>query len=580
MKKQIIIGVSLLVFGTLKAQYTRQYLHLDIGGGLHNLEYNLQNGTEKRQLGYSVNASYSYFFKPRWGIKSGIGIQSFGAHSTLNYLESSRNVDSDGDAYDFQTNYKDWQEKQQALFLDIPLEVQYRKLFNSKVGLLASVGAKISIPLLANYKTTGGAMETTGYYSQWNVELGNMPQHGFGTLMNSYSGNISLKTSYAGIADVGCILTLSKNTNLYLGGYINYGLNSILTPDSKQIYQSDGVYNGIFESNQLTSVNPLAVGVKVGLCWQLKELWSVGLKRNKHVQRYKAMSNQNSTTPAEKQSSSKSISNKDSFKPTAGQNPAKSVNDQGALKTVTGQNSSTPDINQNSSNLADTQSSSQSISSKDSFKPTDGQNPAKSVNNQGALKTVTDQISSTPDINQSSSNLADTQSSSQSISNKDSIKPAAGQNPAKSVNDQGSSKTLTDQNTSKPLAKSTQDGVKIIHKTFKGITFDAGKAVVTMKESYAILDQIVSILVSNPTYLVEVQGFADSEGNSLINKKLSTLRATEVRNYLINKGVDENRITAAGYGATMPVASNKTPEGRSANRRVEFVVSYEEVSFK
>jgi hypothetical protein len=190
MKKQIIIGVSLLVFGTLKAQYTaKQYLHFDIGGGLHNLEYNLQNGTQQGQFGYTVDAAYSYFFKPDWGVKAGVGIQSYGAQSTLNYLSVIPTLDSHGDLGNFNTSYNNWQEKQQALFVEIPIETQYRHFFNEKISLLAGLGAKVSIPVAATYKTTGEDIVTTGYYSQWNVLLSNLPQHGFSSNATNYSGN-------------------------------------------------------------------------------------------------------------------------------------------------------------------------------------------------------------------------------------------------------------------------------------------------------------------------------------------------------------------------------------------------------
>ncbi|MDP4239534.1 MAG: OmpA family protein [Bacteroidota bacterium] len=544
MKKQIIIGVSLLIFSTLKAQYTKQYLHFDIGGGLNNLEYSLKNGTEKGSFGYSIDAAYSYFFLPNWGLKTGIDLQSYGACSTLNYLSTTRDVDTDGDAYEFRTSYKNWQEKQHALFLEIPLEVQYRHFFNKKIGLLASVGAKVSIPVSADYKTTGGAMVTTGYYSQWNVELSNMPQHGFSTIMNSYSGNLSLKTAYVSIADIGCLFALSKQTNLYLGGYINYGLNNILTPETKQIYQPNRVYNGILVSDQLTKVNLQAVGVKVGLCWQLKDRWKVGIKQSEHAHRYKPVSDHSSSTSVTKQTYSKS----------------KSVNGQNSSKPVINQDSSKPVNVQNSSKLpATNHSSTMPFNEPNSSKPVINQDSSKPVNVQNSSELPATDHSSTMPLNEHNSS-----------------KPVINQDSSKLVNERSSFKS-----TSSSKVKSDPNKIKTLYKkSLKGINFEAGKAVITTKQSYIILDQIVGVLVANPTYLVEVQGHADNEGGSQINRKLSELRAKEVSNYLIRKGIEKKRITTVGYGDTVPISSNETPEGRSANRRVEFVVSFEEVSFK
>ena len=265
MKKQIILALALLIAGALPAQEKGSYLDFNIGGGLHNLSYSLLNGTEKGQAGYTLNAGYSYFFTPDWGFRTGLGFQNFSSVSTLNYLSSSPDTDSDGEAYVFKANYTDLKERQQVLLLDIPLAIQYRHTLSKKFGLLASVGAKVAIPFSSTFKTTGGEFVTTGYYSQWNVELSDMPQHGFSTMTNSFTGNTALKLSYMGIADLGGLFKLSEKLDLYVGGYVNYGLNNVLKADTKLIYQPNGVYNGLFASSQTNHVIPVSFGVKVGV---------------------------------------------------------------------------------------------------------------------------------------------------------------------------------------------------------------------------------------------------------------------------------------------------------------------------
>lgn len=119
----------------------------------------------------------------------------------------------------------------------------------------------------------------------------------------------------------------------------------------------------------------------------------------------------------------------------------------------------------------------------------------------------------------------------------------------------------------------------LFQKALQGIQFESGKDVIK-KSSNAILNQISKVLIDNPTYLIEVQGHTDNVGKPEVNLKLSENRANSVRNYLILKGIAENRITAKGYGDTKPVVSNKTPQGKAKNRRVEFVVTFEEVKFE
>jgi outer membrane protein OmpA-like peptidoglycan-associated protein len=103
------------------------------------------------------------------------------------------------------------------------------------------------------------------------------------------------------------------------------------------------------------------------------------------------------------------------------------------------------------------------------------------------------------------------------------------------------------------------------------IFFETGKA--TLKpESYEQLDQLVSLMEDASKLVIEIAGHTDNVGSEAANLRLSEDRANAVRDYLISKNVDDNRIMAKGYGKSMPVASNDTEKGRALNRRVEFKV--------
>jgi OOP family OmpA-OmpF porin len=84
------------------------------------------------------------------------------------------------------------------------------------------------------------------------------------------------------------------------------------------------------------------------------------------------------------------------------------------------------------------------------------------------------------------------------------------------------------------------------------------------------LDQIAVELLADPAVKVTLSGFADSKGDKAFNMPLSQKRAEAVKNYLVKKGVDKDRITVLFFGEDSPKASNNTPEGLAANRRVEF----------
>lgn len=94
-----------------------------------------------------------------------------------------------------------------------------------------------------------------------------------------------------------------------------------------------------------------------------------------------------------------------------------------------------------------------------------------------------------------------------------------------------------------------------------------------------LLTGVSSVLNRYPYTEVFIEGHADSSGNQLKNKKLSESRAKSVALYIKSQGVMADRLAIAGYGATRPVASNETPEGRRKNRRVLVKIRANEKKF-
>lgn len=103
------------------------------------------------------------------------------------------------------------------------------------------------------------------------------------------------------------------------------------------------------------------------------------------------------------------------------------------------------------------------------------------------------------------------------------------------------------------------------------IHFETGKAVI-LPISYSILNAVAEVLKQNPNIKVRVEGHTDSIGSDELNLRLSQARADAVMKYLISQGIEPSRLEAKGYGETMPIADNATPEGRAKNRRVEFTI--------
>ncbi len=111
---------------------------------------------------------------------------------------------------------------------------------------------------------------------------------------------------------------------------------------------------------------------------------------------------------------------------------------------------------------------------------------------------------------------------------------------------------------------------KSVDEAAKGINFATGKSEISANVKL-ILDEVAVILNQNNNlqFRFSVDGHTDSTGSEAINMKLSNSRANAVKDYLVNKGVDLNRLVTKGFGESKPVDTNATKAGRLNNRRVD-----------
>jgi outer membrane protein OmpA-like peptidoglycan-associated protein len=109
--------------------------------------------------------------------------------------------------------------------------------------------------------------------------------------------------------------------------------------------------------------------------------------------------------------------------------------------------------------------------------------------------------------------------------------------------------------------------------TLKGdVSFDLDSDVVR-PGLYNELDRIAEIMIKYPQTSIQVEGHTDSTGSETYNQKLSERRASSVKNLLVQRGVQAQRVHILGFGESRPVATNTTPVGRQMNRRVEIRIN-------
>ncbi len=123
--------------------------------------------------------------------------------------------------------------------------------------------------------------------------------------------------------------------------------------------------------------------------------------------------------------------------------------------------------------------------------------------------------------------------------------------------------------TQEPRVEVQKDRIVINEK----IQFEVDKAEI-LPVSHGLLNEVVNAMREHPDIKkIDIVGHTDNDGDEKYNQSLSDRRAKAVRQYLIQQGIQTDRLHAKGMGESTPIADNATAEGREKNRRVEFLIA-------
>ena len=100
------------------------------------------------------------------------------------------------------------------------------------------------------------------------------------------------------------------------------------------------------------------------------------------------------------------------------------------------------------------------------------------------------------------------------------------------------------------------------------LIFQVGKSKIS-EESYTELDVVVNMMRENNSMIIQLEGHTDYQGDPKDNMKLSQERVDAVKEYLVSKKINKNRIKTKAFGGTSPLSRDNTPEAHRLNRRVE-----------
>ena len=109
----------------------------------------------------------------------------------------------------------------------------------------------------------------------------------------------------------------------------------------------------------------------------------------------------------------------------------------------------------------------------------------------------------------------------------------------------------------------------------QAIQFETGKDVIK-PSSFALLDEVIKILNEYADYQLVIDGHTDNTGSAEKNQLLSEKRAASVKKYFTDKGIEQSRMIATGFGFTKPMVPNTNAINKAKNRRVELNMKLKE----
>jgi hypothetical protein len=264
MKKYKISIIALLLSISLFGQTERCALLVNGGDSFTLLKNSISDGKSFEKSGYVLNVQFNIAISHSFGIGIGAGYSKYSSDVSLDkYYNTTAAFDNEGDNYEYRVYGSNLKENQLINFIEIPfllvLQNQYHKKFKMSLGL----GVKAMLPVQSHFKGTSGEIETRGFYPQYNVELSNMPNHGFDIFsIKNASGQLSTKVSYAAIMELGAKISLGK---IYLTFCLSgtYGLSNIGV--SKELFTADHGYQSL--SSISSNYEAFSIGAKTGLAF-------------------------------------------------------------------------------------------------------------------------------------------------------------------------------------------------------------------------------------------------------------------------------------------------------------------------
>lgn len=255
------------------------FVFFDIGGGMNNVAFSVEDTIGKKNPGFGLTArfGYRYFFSPNWGIGAGLNYNTYQGITKINYkqfIEQSYDtvavVPREMSLNEVTTIF-DIKERITVSAIDIPIGLYYQRPLGSKFRFGAGVNVSFTQILTKKYKTTSEGATTQKTFIKYNLPLDYLDEYGIGTFSN-FKGTPSFKTSLIGVGgevSIHYALTSKLDLTFNLSGTYRFG-NIKNRDDAKLWNEQDTAYHssayaGITQTQLAKEVNLVNVGATIGL---------------------------------------------------------------------------------------------------------------------------------------------------------------------------------------------------------------------------------------------------------------------------------------------------------------------------
>ena len=548
MKKQTITTCLLIVLllSKLHAQFS-----IGVNSGIGGLWYKTVNTSVKLKPSIGAEMGFTHMFSKHWGFVTGIGASQYATDAAITNSSTmiASQTDDVGAAFEYRVKSAGYKESQRLISIHIPAMVQYRSLGNNTQWYFNG-GAKFFIPFDVKVKTEAQQLDLSGYYPDVNLEIQDLAQHGFGTVYNwKDNRNYTLKPGVAATASTGVSFKLPNNCRFEVGIYADYVLNNMKKNTGMSLVSynaplnSGVVSNSVLAVNNTGSIKLFSAGLQLKYGFNLK-------KTDKPVVQIKDMDKDGVPD------------NEDECPCVAGPLCTKGCPDTDG--------DGIPDKDDKCPNVKGlARYSGCPIPDTDNDGINDEEDKCPLVKGlaiyQGCPPPdrdhdgIPDDEDKCPDV----PGVASHQGCPIPDTDKD------------GVNDEEDLCPNTPgpiQNHGCPIIE--QEVIKKVNFAANNILFKTGTATLE-KSSFKGLNDVAQIMKVNAGIRLKIDGHTDIVGSDSFNVVLSQDRANAVFQYLVTKGIDAGHMKVTGYGKTLPVASNNTPDGRQQNRRVELKLLYD-----